>query len=63
MGEIRVKIELENFGDRYMYMEKKIDENEIRWCEMETVVDVVEVMLVLPIYMPESPIYPSLKLK
>jgi len=27
MGEIKVKIGLENFGDRFMYIENKIEEN------------------------------------
>jgi|SRR3989304_2540741 len=48
MGEIKVKIELENFGDRYMYLEKKIQENEIRRYKMDAVVDTGAVMLMLP---------------
>ena len=48
MGEIKVKVELENFGDMYMYLEKKIQENEIRKYEMEAIVDTGAVMLVLP---------------
>lgn len=48
MGEIKIKIELENSGERYMYMEKKIGENEIRKYEMEAIVDTGAVMLVLP---------------
>ncbi len=81
MGEIKVKIGLENFVDRYMYLEKKIEENEIRKYEMEAIVETGAMMLVLPQDIieelglipdcqrqtltprPESPIYPSLKLK
>ena len=48
MGEVRVQIRLENFVDRYLYLEKKINENEIRKYEMEAVVDTGAVMLVLP---------------
>ena len=48
MGEIRVKIELENFGDRYMFLEKRITEKEIRRYEMESIVDTGAVMLALP---------------
>ena len=48
MGEIRVEIGLENFGDRYMCLEKKIQENEIKRYEMEAIVATGAVMLVLP---------------
>ncbi|MEW6681159.1 MAG: aspartyl protease family protein [bacterium] len=48
MGEIRVKIGLENFADRYMYLKNKIREDEIRRYEMEGVVDIGAVMLALP---------------
>lgn len=48
MGEIKVKIELENFVDRYLYSEKKIQENEIRKYDTEAIVDTGAVMLALP---------------
>ena len=48
MGEIKIKIELENFVDRYLYLEKKLHENEIRKYAMEAIVDTGAVMLVLP---------------
>ena len=48
MGEIRVEIGLENFGDRYMCLEKKLPENEIKQHEMEAIVATGAVMLVLP---------------
>jgi len=48
MGEIKVKIGLENFGDRFMYIENKIEEKEIRRYETDAVVDTGAVMLILP---------------
>lgn len=48
MGEIKVKIDLENFGDRYLFLKKKIKEKEIRNYQMEAVVDTGAVMLALP---------------
>lgn len=48
MGEIKVKIELENAADRYWFLEKKIKENEIRNYQLEAVVDTGAVMLMLP---------------
>ena len=48
MGEIKVKIGLENFGDRFMYLENKIEEKEIRRYETYAVVDTGAVMLILP---------------
>jgi clan AA aspartic protease len=48
MGEIKVKIGLENFGDRFMYIENKIEEKEIRRYETYAVVDTGAVMLILP---------------
>lgn len=48
MGEIKVKINLENFVDRYLYLEKKLKEKEIRSYQMEAVVDTGAVMLALP---------------
>jgi len=48
MGEIKVQTELENFVDRSRYVEKQIQENEIRKYHMEALVDTGAVMLVLP---------------
>ncbi|MFH1563532.1 MAG: aspartyl protease family protein [Nitrospirota bacterium] len=48
MGEIKVKVELENFVDRYLYLEKKLQENEIRKYDTEAIVDTGAVMLALP---------------
>lgn len=48
MGEIKVKINLENFVDRYLYLEKKLKENEIRRHQIEAIVDTGAVMLALP---------------
>ncbi len=48
MGEIKVKIELENTADRYWYLEKRIQESDIRKYMMEAVVDTGAVMSVLP---------------
>jgi clan AA aspartic protease len=48
MGEIKVKIVLENFVDRFMYIENKIEEKEIRRYETDAVVDTGAVMLILP---------------
>lgn len=48
MGEIKVKIELENFADRYWFLRKQIQEEEIRRYQTEAVVDTGAVMLVLP---------------
>jgi clan AA aspartic protease len=48
MGEIKVKIGLENFGDRFMYLENKIEEKEIRRYETDAVVDTGAVMFILP---------------
>jgi len=39
MGEIKVRIELENVIDRYLFMEGKIQEGEIKRYETEAVVD------------------------
>ena len=44
----KVKIGLENFGDRFMYLENKIEEKEIRRYETDAVVDTGAVMLILP---------------
>ncbi len=48
MGEIKVKIELENFVDRYKFIEKELDENKIRKYQTQAVVDTGSVMLMLP---------------
>ena len=48
MGEIKIKVELENFGDRYMFLENKIKEDEVRKYRMDAVVDTGAVMLALP---------------
>jgi clan AA aspartic protease len=48
MGEIKVKIDLENFGDRYLFIRKKIKQDEIRKYQVDGVVDTGAVMLVLP---------------
>ena len=39
MGEIKVRIELESVIDRYLFMEGKIQEGEIKRYETEAVVD------------------------
>ena len=48
MGEIKIKIKLENFVDRFMFLEDKIKEEEIRTYKMDAVVDTGAVMLILP---------------
>ena len=48
MGEIKVKIDLENIGDRYLFIKNKIEEDEIRKYQIEGIVDTGAVMLVLP---------------
>ncbi len=48
MGEIKIKIKLENFGDRFMFLEDNKNEEEIRTFEMDAVVDTGAVMLILP---------------
>jgi predicted aspartyl protease len=48
MGEIKVKVELENFGDRYWFLENRIKEDEIRKYQMEAIVDTGAVMLFIP---------------
>ena len=48
MGEVKVQIELENFVDRYRYLEKQIGEEEIRRYQMEALIDTGVVMLALP---------------
>lgn len=48
MEEIKVKIELENAVDKYLYMAKKISEAEFRKYQMEAIVNTGAVMLALP---------------
>lgn len=48
MGEIKVKIDLENFGDRYLYNKNIIQADEIRKYQIEALVDTGAVMLMLP---------------
>ncbi|MEO5360228.1 MAG: aspartyl protease family protein [Nitrospirota bacterium] len=48
MGEIRVQVELENFGDRYSYTKNKLLESEIRKYTTTALVDTGAVMLMLP---------------
>ncbi|MCG6553485.1 MAG: aspartyl protease family protein [Candidatus Magnetominusculus sp. LBB02] len=48
MGEIRVQVELENFGDRYLYMDNRIPESGIRKYKTTAIVDTGAVMLMLP---------------
>ncbi len=48
MGEIKIKVELENFADRFIFLDKKIEEEEIRRYQMEAIVDTGAVMLMLP---------------
>lgn len=48
MGEVRVQIELENFTDRYNFLEKKIKEDKIKRHQMGALVDTGAVMLSLP---------------
>ncbi len=48
MGEIKVRVELENGVDRFLFLEKKMEEKEIRRYQMDAVVDTGAVMLMLP---------------
>ncbi|WP_420265541.1 aspartyl protease family protein [Candidatus Magnetominusculus dajiuhuensis] len=48
MGEIRVQVELENFADRYLYMDNRIPESGIRKYKTMALVDTGAVMLMLP---------------
>lgn len=48
MGEIKVRTQLENFGDSYMQRMGKVGEGEVRKCEIEALVDTGAVMLALP---------------
>lgn len=48
MGEIKVKIELENAAERHWFLKKKVSENEIKKYNMDAIVDTGAVMLALP---------------
>ena len=48
MGEIRQTIELENYVDRYLFEEGKIEEVKIRRIFLDALVDTGSTMLVLP---------------
>jgi len=48
MGEIKVDIDLENFGDRYLFLRSQMKEDEIRCYKTEAIVDTGAVMLLLP---------------
>lgn len=48
MGEIKVKIELENAAERYWALKKKIPENKVGRYQMDAIVDTGAVMLALP---------------
>jgi clan AA aspartic protease len=48
MGEIKVQIELENGADRYWFLKKRIQKEEIRQYQMDAIVDTGAVMLALP---------------
>lgn len=48
MVEIKVKIHLENFVDRYNFIKNQMSESEIKMHEMEAVVDTGAVMLSIP---------------
>jgi len=47
MGEIKIQIELENFVDRYLFSEHKLQEHDIRKQKIEAIVDTGAVMLML----------------
>lgn len=48
MGEVKVRIDLENFGDRFLYNRKMLKKGEIRSYRMDATVDTGAVMLMLP---------------
>lgn len=48
MGEIRVKVKLENFGDVSLYEEDKLNIEKIRCVEIDAMVDTGAVMILLP---------------
>ena len=48
MGEIKVRVNLENDGDVFMYKKGKIKKQEIRKVEIDALVDTGAVMVLLP---------------
>ena len=48
MGEIKISIDVENFTDRFLFLEGQLPENKIRHHSMPALVDTGAVMLVLP---------------
>src|SRR5271166_3253117 len=48
MGEIRVRMRLENEGDLYLHDRRKLSRKKVRKAEIEAVVDTGAVMLLLP---------------
>lgn len=48
MGEVKVKMHLENYVDRYLFLEGQLNENKIRSFSVEGMVDTGAVMLMLP---------------
>ena len=48
MGEIKIRVELENYGDRYLFFQKRIEEEQIKQYKIEALVDTGAVMLSLP---------------
>lgn len=48
MGEIRVKVDLRNEGDLFLYEQGKLPEQKIRSAEVEALVDAGAVMVLLP---------------
>ena len=48
MGEIKVNVELENFVDRYQFLNRELSEDKIRRFRIDAIVDMGAVMLVLP---------------
>ncbi len=48
MGEVKVEVKLENYGDRYMFEEGKLPEEKIRKDVATALVDTGATLLVLP---------------
>jgi len=48
MGEIRVRMRLENEGDLYLHDRRKLSRKKVRKAEIEAVVDTGAVMMLLP---------------
>ncbi|MDI6782295.1 MAG: aspartyl protease family protein, partial [bacterium] len=48
MGEVKVEVRLENYGDRYMFEEGKLSEERIRQDVVTALVDTGATLLVLP---------------